>query len=433
MRIKILLSLLLSSIILIFFLFFNIDGIRSYLKKNLSHETKIYIKKIFFGEEYLNEVFYFRSLNYNQKKLPHTLFDYIIFEKFPINDLDINKSSHYAKIKKTKIVSKKFYLEKFDENNILFASFSGKFGILNFDNLNEIKKIESNLNNYNIHSLLDIKKVKNELFATFSYYNNDRTDCTYFILVKAELNENFLNFEKFFKSNECLLNTLGGRIISYNHNQNDGILISTGASDTEKELAQISDSIYGKTIFINLKNQKFEIFSKGHRNPQGLLNFNNTILSTEHGPYGGDEINKILHKKNYGFPIASIGEPYEFNKIDKSKKKNRKNFYFSKNHNLNNFEEPIFSFAKAVGISEIINVPENFSKYWKENFLISSLNARSLFRVSFDKNFQKIIYYEKIYVGERIRDIIYLKNKKVFILALEDTGSIGILSSPDNQ
>ena len=79
---------------LIFFLFFNIDGIRSYLKKNLSHETKIYIKKIFFCEEYLNEVFYFRSLNYNQKKLPHTLFDYIIFEKFSINDLDINKSSH---------------------------------------------------------------------------------------------------------------------------------------------------------------------------------------------------------------------------------------------------------------------------------------------------------------------------------------------------
>ena len=88
MRIKILLSLLLSSIILIFFLFFNIDGIRSYLKKNLSHETKIYIKKIFFGEEYLNEVFYFRSLNYNQKKLPHTLFDLknsSKFKKFSFN------------------------------------------------------------------------------------------------------------------------------------------------------------------------------------------------------------------------------------------------------------------------------------------------------------------------------------------------------------
>ncbi len=421
-----------SSIILILFLFLNIDKLRSYLKKNLSHETKVYVKKIFFGEEYLNEVFYFRSLNYNQKKLPHTLFDYVIFEKFRIDDLDINKSSHYAKVKKTKIISKKFYIEKFNENEILYASFNGKFGILNINNLNKIKKIKSNLDNFKIHSLLDIKKIKNQLFVTFSYYDNDRTDCTYFILVKAKLDKKFLNFKEFFKSNECLLNTLGGRIINYNHNQNEGILVSTGASDTERELAQKSDSIYGKTIFINLENQKLEIFSKGHRNPQGLLNFNNTILATEHGPYGGDEINKILYKKNYGFPIASIGEPYEFNKIDKSKKENRKKFDYLKNHILNGFQEPIFVFAKAIGISEIIHVPENFSKYWKENFLVSSLNARSLFRINFDKNFQKIIYYEKIFIGERIRDIIYLSNKKAFILALEDTGSIGILRSTDN-
>ena len=154
---------------------------------------------------------------------------------------------------------------------------------------------------------------------SFSYYDNNKTDCTYFLLVKSDLNKDFLNFSEFFKSNECLINTLGGRIINYDHKQTEGLLISTGASDTEMELAQNLSSVYGKTIFINSKNQKFEIFSKGHRNPQGLLNFNNTILSTEHGPYGGDEINKILYKKNYGFPIVSIGDPYEFDKKDKSK------------------------------------------------------------------------------------------------------------------
>ena len=35
---------------------------------------------------------------------------------------------------------------------------------------------------------------------------------------------------------------------------------------------------------------------------------------TEHGPRGGDEINKIIYKKNYGWPIASYGEKYEINK-----------------------------------------------------------------------------------------------------------------------
>ena len=70
----------------------------------------------------------------------------------------------------------------------------------------------------------------------------------------------------------------------------------------------MDDSDIGKILFINLDNYKKIIFSKGHRNPQGLLNIDNkNILSTEHGPYGGDEINKIIFGKNYGWPIASYG------------------------------------------------------------------------------------------------------------------------------
>jgi glucose/arabinose dehydrogenase len=51
----------------------------------------------------------------------------------------------------------------------------------------------------------------------------------------------------------------------------------------------------GATIAIDLFNQKTKLISKGHRNPQGLVVINNQdILITEHGPKGGDEINKIL-------------------------------------------------------------------------------------------------------------------------------------------
>ena len=39
---------------------------------------------------------------------------------------------------------------------------------------------------------------------------------------------------------------------------------------------------------------------------------------------------------------------------------------------------------------------------------------------------------EKIYVGERIRDIIHVKSKNIFILALEETGSLGILNGPNS-
>ena len=68
-------------------------------------------------------------------------------------------------------------------------------------------------------------------------------------------------------------------------------------------------------INLNLKTKEFEIHSKGHRNAQGLLVMNDIILSTEHGPRGGDEINRIYYKKNYGWPIASYGNSYNNNSL----------------------------------------------------------------------------------------------------------------------
>ena len=59
-------------------------------------------------------------------------------------------------------------------------------------------------------------------------------------------------------------------------------------------------------------------------------------------------------------------------------------------------------------------------------FLVSSLNG-NLYRIKFNSNYKKIIYKEKIIIGERIRDIIYFEKQKLILMALEDTGSIGII------
>ena len=50
-----------------------------------------------------------------------------------------------------------------------------------------------------------------------------------------------------------------------------------------------------------------------------------------------------------------------------------------------------------------------------------------MLRVKFGENYNKLLYNEKIYIGERVRDLKYLDNKKI-ILSLTSTGSIGILS-----
>ena len=97
----------------------------------------------------------------------------------------------------------------------------------------------------------------------------------------------------------------------------------------------------------------------------------------------------------------------------------------------NGFKEPIFSFVPSIGISEIIKIPDSFSKYWKNNFFISSLNGVSLYRVEFDQEYEKINYKEKIIISERIRDIKYLEKNNIFLLSLETSGSLGILKSFD--
>ena len=202
-------------------------------------------------------------------------------------------------------------------------------------------------------------------------------------------------------------------------NSQDGIIISTSDADNDDpgSKAQDDNSIYGKILFVNLANAEHEIISKGHRNAQGLFVKNNIILSTEHGPRGGDEINMILYKKNYGWPIASYGYSYE-----------KKNLVYKKSHEDNFFEEPLFVFLPSIGISEIIILPDSFDERWKNSALVSSLNGRSIYRVKFqNESFNKVLYTEKIFIGERIRDIKYFEKINSVIIALERTGSLGVL------
>ena len=49
-------------------------------------------------------------------------------------------------------------------------------------------------------------------------------------------------------------------------------------------------------------------------------------------------------------------------------------------------------------------------------------------RIKFDEKYERIIYNEKVFIGDRIRDIIYDNKSKDILLSLELTGSLGIIS-----
>ena len=401
----------------------NFDSLRNFARSQLSHNHKIIIKEIFFGKKYLEEINFYRKLGYNKYQIPETQFLDLEFKKISLEGLKSFKS-HYNIVFNKKGKTKKFFLENL-ENGILIASASGEFRFSTDYSFNKFEEIKTNLDELNIFQIVDISKLEKDVFVSFVIKNKNE-ECVFFGIANAKINRENLLFNLFYKEKECTKETngLGGRIYPYNFKGKKGFLLTTAATDKMKIKSQDLESFFGKIWFFELATKNKILFSIGHRNPQGLIVSDKVIISTEHGPYGGDEINNIKFGKNYGFPIASYGELYQFKK---EKKLNKPKYELFKVHKKHKFEEPIFSFVPSIGISEIEKIPNNFSEYWIDNYLITSLNGRTIYRIKFDENYEKIVYMEPMFLGERIRDIKYIEDEKMIILALEETGSIGVL------
>ena len=360
--------------------------------------------------------------DYNEKFLPETQFIDLKFEKIPIDVLSVNKAG-YAKNLKVRNV-KTFYIDLYDNKIILKSKYGNSFLYKNISDLKDIDKkfsiIQSNLEEDRILDIL----IKDEFLYVSSVIKQN--NCEVLNLKKARIDFKILNFENIFNTKECVSLIQSGRIQKIKKNSNNFIYLSTAADnlknkDESDNKPQSNESLFGKIIQIDEKDMTYKIFSKGHRNILGLYAEKNLILATENGPRGGDEINKILENKNYGFDVASYGEKYKKTGSNEDDYKN--------SHEDFGFEEPLFSFIPSIGISEIIKIDNNFSIKWQNNFLIASLNYGHLLRVKFNNNFTRVLFIEKIYIGERIRDLIYIPDKKMILFAMESSGSIGILEN----
>ncbi len=100
-------------------------------------------------------------------------------------------------------------------------------------------------------------------------------------------------------------------------NSLDGRLIRENAQDRSNHIGTVvrlnaDGSVPLDNPFVNTQGVKPEIFSWGHRNPQGLAwdPIRNAIWSTEHGSFGGDELNRLEPGRNYGWPAVSHSVEY---------------------------------------------------------------------------------------------------------------------------
>lgn len=364
------------------------------------------------------------KINYNFIELPNTQFLDLDYKSIKLDKLNLNQVPSKDNLMFAKPATTSFFMEMYKDDFIIIGSRGNIF----FLNKNKIKNgivepaFKPTINYQNkIDKVLDILVYNEKIIV--SYAKRINNECLNIGVMISNFDPQKMNFKEIFSNEECVKTTYAGKMAFLNFNYQDGFLLSLDALSVKKDQAQNLESNLGKIIFIELSNFKTQIYSYGHRNPQGIYVDNNIIISTEHGPRGGDEINIINFGKNYGWPISSYGEPYNF------ENKSKEIYHYKKNHSNLGFEEPVFTYVPSIGISQLIKVHEKFSKKWKNDFLISSLNSRSLFRIKFDNDYKKIIFSEKIYVGERIRDIVFDKKENLIFLALEETGSVGILKN----
>ena len=269
---------------------------------------------------------------------------------------------------------------------------------------------EINLPSLFYSSIKSVFAIDNEYFALGGFVTYS---CKYATLFRLKDGKNILKTECLPDIKKVDYDGLGGAFVK----TNDSVLLTIGTPVHESEkisqLAQSESSIFGKVILIKneaLLNYEegeidYSVFSLGHRNPQGLVQYEDNIFSLEHGPQGGDELNQIIKGKNYGWPITSFGTRYDDGKS------------YPRNYSSLSYQEPLFAFLPAVAPSALNICPENLSNYYKPyNCLMGlSLKEMSILIFVLDKNNSKVIIFEKINLGGRLRHFGLDKTGKLFI------------------
>lgn len=157
-----------------------------------------------------------------------------------------------------------------------------------------------------------------------------------------------------------------------------------------------------------------EIWSKGHRNPQGIVidPKDGTLLTAEHGARGGDEINLPLPGKNYGWPVISYGKDYSGAEIGEGTAKD-------------GYEQPAYYWDPSVAPGAIDVYHGAMFPEWDGNLLVAALKYQTLIRLERDET-GAIVSEERMLDGTfgRLRDVKVAPDGSILLLTDEADGRL---------
>jgi len=176
---------------------------------------------------------------------------------------------------------------------------------------------------------------------------------------------------------------------------------------------RLDGSIPDNNPFLSQNNALPEIWSYGHRNPQGLLYDNNTgnLWSIEHGPRGGDEINLVVKGANYGWPVISYGKEY-WGPVS-----------IGEGTEKPGMQQPVKVYIPSIAPGSLLLYSATAFPQWQGNLFSGALKLRHLNRVSVSMD-NKAIAEERLLgdLNERIRALA--QSPEGWIYFSTDSGKI---------
>jgi len=193
-----------------------------------------------------------------------------------------------------------------------------------------------------------------------------------------------------------------------------------GAGDSG-DLVQDIDSTHGKVIRVNAdgsvpasnpfvgRDGDDQIWSVGHRNMQGAaIGPDGDLWTIEHGPRGGDELNRPEAGLNYGWPVVSYGINYRGSDVGQGLPR------------ADGFEEPVYYWDPVIAPGGMVFYDGDYAQ-WQGDLLIASLNPGGLVRLKLEN--RRVVGEERLLRDAgRIRDVEVLPDGSV--LVLRDAGDV---------
>ena len=195
-----------------------------------------------------------------------------------------------------------------------------------------------------------------------------------------------------------------------------------GDSERAQDLADAAGSVVRLTAdggvpddnpFLGRADARPEIFSYGHRNPQGLARHpvSDRIWAVEHGPRGGDEVNVIRAGANYGWPVITFGVSYIGVPIGEGTAKP-------------GMAQPVTYWDPSISPSGMAFYTGEAFPAWRGNLFVGALSGEVLVRLELDG--ERVVHEERLLqaLGTRIRDVRQGPDGRLYLLTDESDGAL---------